>query len=117
MFYLAGCAGQPHFYDGEKLPPEKVSIIKGNVGLLPGSTTISISSVDGKSIKPYVNSVEVLPGVHVLGVHYYWHLAGGWSADGQITVDTQAGKTYQLSAKKNADGRTVTFSSSLAPTN
>jgi hypothetical protein len=115
LAFLFGCAGQPQLYDGPKLPPEKVAIIKGQTGFLPGSTTISISSVDGKSFKPNVESVEVLPGRHVLDVRYYWHLAGGRYGDGEITVETQAGKTYQLNAKKSDDGQFVSFSANEEP--
>jgi hypothetical protein len=112
---LFGCADQPQLYDGPKLPPEKVAVIKGQTGFLPGSTTISISSVDGKSFKPNVESVEVLPGRHVLGVHYYWHLAGGRYGDGHVTVEAHAGKTYELNAKQSEDGQLVSFSLSEAP--
>lgn len=112
LVYLFGCAGQPQLYDGPRLPPEKVAVIKGKTNFLPGTTTISISSVDGKLFKPNVDSVEVLPGRHVLGVHYYWHLAGGLYGDGQLTVETEAGKTYLLNAIKSDDSRSVSFSAS-----
>jgi hypothetical protein len=117
MLFLFGCAGQPQLYDGPKLPPEKISVIKGNIGYLPGSTTISITSVDGKQFQKlhYAESVEVLPGTHVLGVYYHWHLAGGWTGEGQVTVETQAGKTYQLNATRTGNGQYVTFSSSEVP--
>jgi hypothetical protein len=114
MVFLFGCASHPQLYDGQKLPPEKVSVIKGIFGGF-GSTDITISSVDGKSFNIRAESVEVLPGRHVLGVHYFWPWNGGGEANGQLTIEAQAGKTYQLNAKKIDDGRYVYFSSSELP--
>ncbi len=105
---LLGCATQYQAYDGPKLSSEKVAVVNGATNFLPGTTSLSISSVDGKSFSPYQGSIEVLPGRHVLGVQHYFHGGGGLVAKGEVTLDAQAGKTYQLASK--SDGNYVTFS-------
>ena len=109
MGFLFGCASHPQLYDGPKLPPDKVAVIKGYVGGY-GSTNISILSVDGKEFDIHAESVEVLPGRHALVVHYFWPWAGGREGQGPLSVETRAGKTYQLNAKKSDDGRYVSIS-------
>ena len=104
---LFGCAAH-QAYDGPKLPSDKVAVVNGVTNILPGTTSLSISSVDGKPLSPYQGSIEVLPGKHVIGVQYHLHAGGGIFAKGEVTVETQAGKTYQLDSK--SDGGYVTFS-------
>jgi len=108
LLFLVGCATQYQAYEGQKLPSDKVAVVKGNLNVLPGGSSVSISSVDGKPLSPYQQSVEILPGTHVLGVQYRLNLAGGLVADGRIAIDSQAGKRYQIDSKK--DGDLVTFS-------
>ncbi len=104
---LSGCAGQYQAYDGVKLPSEKVAVVKGVTNILPLTTSLSISSVDGKKMSPYQESIEVLPGRHVIGIQYHFHGGGGIFANGEAIVDAQAGKTYQLGSK--SEGNLVTF--------
>jgi hypothetical protein len=65
-------------------------------------------SVDGRPLSPYAEQIEVLPGLHTLGVQYRLQLGGGTVAKGEIPVDALPGKTYALQSKR--DGDIVTFS-------
>jgi hypothetical protein len=105
---LWGCTGHQRLYGGPTLPPDKVAVIKGSIGVLPGSSSLSIMSVDGKPLSPYADRIEVLPGPHTLGVQYRLQLGGGLVAKGEIGVDALPGKTYELQSKR--DGDIVTFS-------
>ncbi len=107
LLFLVGCATQYQAYEGQKLPSDKVAVVKGNLNVLPGGSSVSISSVDGKPLSPYQQSVEILPGTHVFGVQYRLNLAGGLVANGRVAIDSQAGKRYQIDSKK--DGDSVTF--------
>jgi|SwirhisoilCB2_FD_contig_31_22691018_length_452_multi_1_in_0_out_0_1 hypothetical protein len=104
---LLGCAREQHLYDGPQLSPDN-AVIKGSIGVLPGSTSLSVMSIDGKPLKPYAEQIEVLPGPHTLGIHYRQQLAGGLVATGEVAVEAQPGKTYQLLGKRN--GNIVTLS-------
>jgi hypothetical protein len=105
---LAGCTGHQRLYEGAQLPPERIAVIKGSIGVLPGSSSVSIMSVDGKRLSPYAEQVEVLPGRHVLGLQYRLQAGGGLVATGELGLDTRPGRTYQLLARR--DGERVTFS-------
>ncbi len=108
LLFVVGCATQYQAYEGQKLPSNKVAIVNGNLNVLPGASSVSISSVDGKPLSPYQQSVEILPGTHVFGVQYRLNLAGGLVANGRVAIDSQAGKTYRIDSKR--DGDSVTFS-------
>ena len=110
IILFSGCASVHQAYDGPKLSSSKVAVINGQNGFAPGSTTISISSIDGKTFTPHVVSLEVLPGKYVIGVHYYYHLAGGIKADSFIAVKVEGGKVYQLIAERDLEKMTVSFS-------
>ncbi len=113
MVSLFGCATQYRAYDGPQLSPDKVAIIKGAENFLPGTTTLGVVSIDGKSLSPYKTNVEILPGRHIIGVHYYFHAAGGLTARGDVVLDALPGKTYELQSK--SEGKVVTFSIVEAP--
>lgn len=108
LFAFTGCATPYQIYKGQKLSSDKVAVVKGNFNPFPGASSVRISSVNGEQLSPHQTSIEVLPGAHIFGVQYWLNLAGGLMADGQVTVYSQAGKTYQIDSKN--DGNTVTFS-------
>jgi len=106
--FLWGCTGHQRLYGGPVLPPDKVAVIKGSINVFPGTAMLSIMSVDGKRLSPYAEQIEVLPGRHILGVEYHLNLAGGIYANGEVVVEAQEGKIYQLNSQ--SDGSFVTFS-------
>ena len=63
IFY--GC-GTIQVYTGDRLPKEKVAIIKQN-GARP--YYIAIKEIDGKSVGSVFKDFEVLPGVHTLRIN------------------------------------------------
>lgn len=75
---------------------------------MPGSTSLSIMSVDGKTLSPYAQQIEILPGRHTIGIQYRLQLGGGMEAKGEVDIDALPGKTYQIQGKR--DGDIVTFS-------
>jgi len=105
---LSGCTGHQRLYDGPVLPSNKVAVIKGSMNILPGATSLSIMSVDGRRLSPYAEQVEILPGRHVLGVQAHLHLLGGRYASGEIVIEALPGKVYELNS--TSDGSTITLS-------
>ncbi len=63
IFY--GC-GTIQVYTGDRLPEEKVAIIKQN-GTRP--YYIAIKEIDGKSVDSVFKNFEILPGVHTLRIN------------------------------------------------
>ena len=105
---LLGCATSFRAYDGPQLPSDKVAVVKGAMNVLPGTTSLSVASINGKGLSPYQTSIEVVPGRYVIGVEHYLHAGGGLVAQGEVVLEALPGKTYQLESK--SDGRSVTFS-------
>ncbi|MHC4270059.1 MAG: hypothetical protein ACYSTS_16565 [Planctomycetota bacterium] len=62
--FFCGC-GTIQVYTGDRLPKEKVAIIKQN-GARP--YYIEIEEIDGKSVDSVFRDFEILPGVHTLRI-------------------------------------------------
>ncbi len=110
----AGCATQPHVsvevyldYEGPRLPPEQVAIIK------TGSVVLTIDGVDvnkkeGICREKYPNKIfygglEVMPGKHTLEVYASGDRAGPVISLIQATL--QAGHTYTIRKEYNRAGK------------
>ncbi len=63
--FLYGC-GTIQVYTGDRLPREKVVIIKQN-GTRP--YYIEVKEIDGKSVDSMFKDFEILPGVHTLKIN------------------------------------------------
>jgi len=82
-----GCSSQG--YGGQKRPGSEVAVVSGS-GFLAYGTRIDF--VDDRRFDPPQDSVSVLPGNHLLGVHLTT-LAGNRHA-GEVPFRAEAGRHY-----------------------
>ena len=95
---LASCGGTIQTYEGPKLPPEKVAVIKSGSSDLFNSATVH--AVDGvESGFNMVNAV-VLPGEHRIKIRPYKTagIASYW-AYRTVVLNAEAGHTYKVAGK------------------
>ena len=102
---LASCGGTIQTYEGPKLPPEKVAVIKSGSSDLFNSATVH--AVDGvESGFNMVNAV-ILPGEHRIKIRPYktTGIASYW-AYRTVLLNAEAGHTY-IALGKIIDEETI----------
>ena len=104
IFY--GC-GTIQVYTGDRLPKEKVAIIKQN-GTRP--YYIAIKEIDGKSVGSVFKDFEVLPGVHTLRINVMGSFPNLHRKDGMDTISfiTEVGHVYRVDGWLDEQGSAVT---------
>ena len=96
LLFSAGCTTMQS-YEGSKLPPEKVALIKGSFGLI---NLASIIEVDGKARGFTEESAEILPGEHAVKIQ----VRSGWGSilmpqyigNKTLSFQANAGHTYRV---------------------
>ena len=103
---FCGC-GTIQVYTGDRLPKEKVAIIKQN-GASP--YYIAIKEIDGKSVGSVFKDFEVLPGVHTLRINVMGSLPDLSRKDGMDTISfiTEVGHVYRVDGWLDEQGSAVT---------
>ncbi len=104
IFY--GC-GTIQVYTGDRLPEEKVAIIKQN-GIRP--YYVAIKEIDGKAVDSMFKNFEVLPGVHTLRINVMgsfpdWHRKEDMDT---IRFVAEAGNVYRVDGWLDERGNAVT---------
>ncbi len=104
IFY--GC-GTIQVYTGDRLPEEKVAIIKQN-GTRP--YYVAIKEIDGKAVDSMFKNFEVLPGVHTLRINVMgsfpdWHKKEDMDT---IRFVAEAGNVYRVDGWLDERGNAVT---------
>ncbi len=104
IFY--GC-GTIQVYTGDRLPEEKVAIIKQN-GARP--YYVAIKEIDGKAVGSMFRNFEVLPGVHTLRINVMgsfpdWHKKEDMDT---IRFVAEAGNVYRVDGWLDERGNAVT---------
>jgi len=104
IFY--GC-GTIQVYTGDRLPKNKVAIIKQN-GARP--YYIAIKEIDGKSVDSVFKNFEVLPGVHTLKINV---MGSNPDLSRKEDIDTisfvaEAGHVYRVDGWLDERGNAVT---------
>ncbi len=91
---FCGC-GTIQVYTGDRLPKEKVAIIKQN-GKRPYYTVIK--EIDGKPVDSVFKSFEILPGAHTLQINVMGFLPDWDRKDGMDTISFAAeiGHVYRV---------------------
>ena len=96
---FAGCTTMQS-YEGAKLPPEDVAIIKGSFGVI---NMASILEVDGNARSFFEEMAELLPGEHTVKIQVMSGFGGVFSPQyiGYKTLSFQAsaGHTYKVDGK------------------
>jgi len=92
IFY--GC-GTIQVYTGDRLPKEKVAIIKQN-GARP--YYIAIKEIDGKSVDSVFKNFEILPGVHTLRINVMGSFPGLYRKEDMDTISfvAEIGHVYRV---------------------
>ncbi len=101
-----GC-GTIQVYTGDRLPKEKVAIIKQN-GKRP--YYIAIKEIDGKPVDSVFKSFEILPGVHTLQINVMGFLPDWDRKEGMDTISFAAeiGHVYRTDGWVDKEGNAVT---------
>lgn len=95
--FLSGCASS-QAYEGEKLPPEKVALIKGSSHIF--GTAASITAIDGKDMRWTSGEIQALPGDHELDVHLMSGVYMFYSyAKAKVSFTAEAGHVYRVEGK------------------
>ena len=105
IFY--GC-GTIQVYTGDRLPEEKVSIIKQN-GTRP--YYIAIKEIDGKSVDSVFKNFEVLPGVRTLRINVMGSFPDFYNRKEDIDTISfvaEAGHVYRVDGWLDERGNAVT---------
>ena len=104
IFY--GC-GTIQVYTGDRLPEEKVAIIKQN-GTRP--YYIAIKEIDGKSVDSVFKNFEVLPGVHTLRINVVGSFPDFYRKEDIDTISfvAEAGNVYRVDGWLDERGNAVT---------
>jgi hypothetical protein len=94
---LSGCASS-QAYEGEKLPPERVALIKGSSHIF--GTTVSITAIDGKDMRWTSGEIQALPGDHELDMHLMSGVYMFYSyARAKVSFTAKAGHVYRVEGK------------------
>lgn len=93
---LSGCAAK-QAYEGEKLPSEKVALIKGSVSVF--GTSANIASIDGKDMRWTSGEAEALPGYHELEVVLESGINIYYFAKVKVSFTAKAGHVYRVEGK------------------
>jgi len=104
IFY--GC-GTIQVYTGDRLPKEKVAIIKQN-GARP--YYIAIKEIDGKSVGSVFKDFEVLPGVHTLRINVMGSFPNLYRKEDMDTISfvAEIGHVYRVDGWLDERGNAVT---------
>jgi len=104
IFY--GC-GTIQVYTGDRLPKEKVAIIKQN-GTRP--YYIAIKEIDGKSVDSVFKNFEILPGVHTLRINVMGSFPGLYRKEDMDTISfvAEIGHVYRVDGWLDERGNAVT---------
>jgi hypothetical protein len=93
LLLFAGCATTMQSYEGSKLPPENVALIKGNFGVAKLAT---ILEVDGKARGFFEEFAEVLPGEHTIKIQVSRGLGTTYIGTKTLSFQAIAGHTYVI---------------------
>ncbi len=104
IFY--GC-GTIQVYTGDRLPEEKVAIIKQN-GTRP--YYIAIKEIDGKSVDSMFKNFEILPGVHTLRINVMDSSPSLYRKEDMDTISfvAEIGHVYRVDGWLDERGNAVT---------
>ncbi len=105
IFY--GC-GTIQVYTGDRLPEDKVAIIKQN-GTRP--YYIAIKEIDGKSVDSVFKKFEILPGVHTLRIKVMGSFPDFYNRKEDmdtISFVAEAGHVYRVDGWLDERGNAVT---------
>ncbi len=105
IFY--GC-GTIQVYTGDRLPEEKVAIIKQN-GTRP--YYIAIKEIDGKAVDSVFKKFEILPGVHTLRINVMGSFPDFYNRKEDIDTISfvaEAGRVYRVDGWLDERGNAVT---------
>ena len=103
---FCGC-GTIQVYTGDRLPKEKVAIIKQN-GARP--YYIAIKEIDGKSVGSVFKDFEVLPGVHTLRINVMGSFPNLYRKEDMDTISfvAEIGHVYRVDGWLDERGKAVT---------
>ena len=103
---FCGC-GTIQVYTGDRLPKEKVAIIKQN-GARP--YYIAIKEIDGKSVGSVFKDFEVLPGVHTLRINVMGSFPNLYRKEDmdKISFVAEIGHVYRVDGWLDERGNAVT---------
>lgn len=99
MLSLSGCSHIHVLYDGPRRPLEEVCFV---TGYWDGSTEVSISVIDGKSVNIVDYYAEIPRGVHKLWVGLRMFSGGGISYSKNnlpLELPCEGGRVYEVRAR------------------
>ncbi len=104
IFY--GC-GTIQVYTGDRLPKDKVAVIKQN-GTRP--YYIAIKEIDGKPVDSVFKNFEILPGVHTLRINVMGSFPGLHRKEDMDTISfvAEIGHVYRIDGRLDEQGNAVT---------
>ena len=114
VIFSIGCTQLKH-YDGPTQAKENTALLKTTVSWLAVTeASVEFRKVDGKTIRRYTGSIELLPGVHKLALVCYWyqgevlmpHYTG-------LTVTLLPGQAYRVYSIHHSSGCDVKVEAAL----
>ena len=98
--FLCGCGTMKLAGD---LPKGKLAVIMGTRPLW--GTNVVLKTINGRELGTFDRRVEVMPGLHTVGVKVRWGVAGGHKSTSVIrqSVHARAGYEYRIDAKVDGD--------------
>ena len=103
--FLSACTTLKH-YSGPEQPKQNTALLKTTLSWLSVTeASVEIRKVDGKTIGRYTRSIELLPGIHELGVVCYWFQEGALLPRFTgLQISVSRNKIYQLFSIPRSSG-------------
>jgi len=103
--FLSACTTLKH-YSGPEQPKQNTALLKTTLSWLSVTeASVEIRKVDGKTIGRYTRSIELLPGIHELGVVCYWFQEGALLPHYTgLQISVSRNKIYQLFSIPRSSG-------------
>ena len=103
---FCGC-GTVQVYTGDRLPKDKVAIIKQD-GTRP--YYVAIKEIDGKPVDSVFKNFEILPGVHTLRINVMGSFHGLYRKEDMDTISfvAEIGHVYRVDGRLDEQGNAVT---------
>ena len=103
--FLSACTTLKH-YSGPEIPKQNTALLKTTVSWLSVTeASVEIRKIDGKTVGRYTRSIELLPGIHELGVVCYWFQEGALLPRYTgLQISVSPNKIYQLFSIPRSSG-------------
>ena len=103
--FLSACTTLKH-YSGPEQPKQNTALLKTTLSWLSVTeATVEIRNIDGKAVGRYTRSIELLPGIHELGVVCFWFQEGALVPRYTgLQISVSPNKIYQLFSVPRSSG-------------